>query len=176
MGLTLVISDYRSRQILKRYKVTPVKPGLVLMAEVAMYVVYAVISLLSLFFVAACFFGFKMRGNFGMFLFGYLLVMISMFSIGMMVGGIAKNPKIAGVIASILYFPMLIFSGATLPYEVMPGSMQKIVDILPLTQGIKILKNAVLGLPTDNVTGAVIFMLLIAVICGGIAVKFFRWE
>lgn len=176
MGLPLVISDYRSRQILKRYKVTPVKPGLVLMAEVAMYVVYAVISLLTLFFVAACFFSFKMRGNFGMFLFGYLLVMISMFSIGMMVGGIAKNPKIAGVIASILYFPMLIFSGATLPYEVMPGSMQKIVDILPLTQGIKILKNAVLGLPTDNVTGAVIFMLLIAVICGGIAVKFFRWE
>ncbi|MGN0711529.1 MAG: ABC transporter permease [Anaerovoracaceae bacterium] len=176
MGLPLVISDYRSRQILKRYKVTPVKPGLVLMAEVAMYVVYAVISLLSLFFVAACLFGFKMRGNFGMFLLGYLLVMISMFSIGMMVGGIAKNPKIAGVIASILYFPMLIFSGATLPYEVMPGSMQKIVDILPLTQGIKILKNAVLGLPTENVTAAVIFMLLIAVICGGIAVKFFRWE
>ena len=39
---------------------------------------------------------------------------------------------------------MLIFSGATLPYEVMPGIMQKIVDILPLTQGIKILKASTL--------------------------------
>ena len=57
-----------------------------------------------------------------------------------MVGGIAKNSKIAGVIASALYFPMLIFSGATLPYEVMPGAMQRIVYVLPLTQGIKILK------------------------------------
>lgn len=176
MGLPLVISDYRSKQILKRYQVTPVKPSLVLMVEVAMYVTYAVISLFSLFLVATCFFGFKMRGSFGWFLLGYLLVMISMFSIGMMVGGIAKNSKIAGVIASALYFPMLIFSGATLPYEVMPDSMQKIVNVLPLTQGIKILKNAVLGLPTDNVTGAVIFMLLIAVICSIIAVKFFRWE
>ena len=71
---------------------------------------------------------------------------------------------------------MLVFSGATLPYEVMPVSMQKIVNVLPLTQGIKILKNATLGLPTDNVTGAVIFMLLIGVICSIIAVKFFRWE
>lgn len=101
---------------------------------------------------------------------------ISMFSIGMMMGGIANNSKIAGVIASVLYFPMLIFSGATLPYEVMPGAMQRIVDVLPLTQGIKILKNAALGLPIDNVTGAVIIMLLIAVICSIISVKFFRWE
>lgn len=176
MGLPLVISDYRSKQILKRYQVTPIKPGLVLMVEVSMYVIYAVTSLVSLFLVATCFFGFKMRGSSVLFLTGYLLVMISMFSIGMMVGGIAKNSKIAGVIASALYFPMLIFSGATLPYEVMPGAMQRIVDVLPLTQGIKILKNAVLGLPIDNVTGAVNIMLLIAVICSIISVKFFRWE
>lgn len=149
---------------------------IVLMVEVSMYIIYAVISLLSLFIVATCFFGFKMRGSLGLFLTGYLLVMISIFSIGMMVGGIAKNSKIAGVIASVLYFPMLIFSGATLPYEVMPGAMQRIVDVLPLTQGIKILKNAALGLPIDNVTGAVIIMLLIAVICSIISVKFFRWE
>lgn len=176
MGLPLVISDYRSKQILKRYQVTPIKPSLVLMVEVAMYVIYAVASMITLFLVATCFFHFKMRGNFGVFLLGYLLVMTSIFSIGTMVGGIAKNSKIAGVIASALYFPMLVFSGATLPYEVMPDSMQKIVNVLPLTQGIKILKNATLGLPTDNVIGAVIFMLLIAVICSIIAVKFFRWE
>lgn len=93
-----------------------------------------------------------------------------------MVGGIAKNSKIAGVIASALYFPMLIFSGATLPYEVMPGAMQRIVDVLPLTQGIKILKNVVLGLPVDNVTGAVIIMLLITAVCSIVSVKFFKWE
>lgn len=176
MGLPLVISDYRAKQILKRYQVTPIKPALVLIAEVAMYVVYAVVSLITLFLVATCFFGFRMRGNFGLFLLGYLLVMISIFSIGMMVGGIAKNSKIAGVIASALYFPMLVFSGATLPYEVMPEAMQKIVDILPLTQGIKILKNTALGLPIGDATVPIIIMLVIAVICGFISIKFFKWE
>ena len=176
MGLPLVISDYREKQILKRYQVTPVKSLLVLLVEVSMYVIYAVISLLSLFIVATCFFGFKMRGSFALFIIGYLLVIISIFSIGTMVGGISKNSKIAGVIASVLYFPMIIFSGATLPYEVMPDLMQKIVNVLPLTQGIIILKNATLGLPVENVIGAVVFMIITAVLCSTVAIKFFRWE
>lgn len=176
MGLPLIISDYRSKRILKRYHVTPIKPSLVLFVQVSMYVVYSIVSLISLFVVAACFFGFRMRGNIGVFLVGYLLVMISMFSIGMMVGGIAKDSKIAGVIASVLYFPMLVFSGATLPYEVMPKAMQHVADIMPLTQGIKILKNATLGLPAGDVTGPVIFMLVIAAVCGTVAIKWFRWE
>lgn len=58
----------------------------------------------------------------------------------------------------------------------MPDFMQKIVNILPLTQGIKILKNAVLGLPVENVMGAAIFMLLIVIVCITIAIKFFRWK
>ena len=58
----------------------------------------------------------------------------------------------------------------------MPDFMQKIVNILPLTQGIKILKNAVLGLLVKNVMGAAIFMLLIVIVCITIAIKFFRWK
>lgn len=176
MGLPLVISDYRAKCILKRYQVTPIKPIMILLVEVTMYIIYAVCSLVSLFVTATFCFEFRFLGNIGIFLVGYLLVMISIFSIGMMVGGIAKDSKIAGVIASILYFPMLIFSGATLPYEVMPETMQKVADILPLTQGIKILKNATLGLPIENVVGAVIFMISIAVVCSVISIKYFRWE
>ena len=54
--------------------------------------------------------------------------------------------------------------------------MQKVVDVLPLTQGIKILKNATLGLPVGNVMGAVVFMSLLAFVCIVIAIKGFRWE
>ena len=122
------------------------------------------------------FFGFKMQGSILQFMLGWLLVMVSMFSIGMMVGGLAKNSKIAGVIASILYFPMLIFSGATLPYEVMPTTMQSVVDILPLTQGIKILKYATLDLPMDSVQLPIVVMAVITIICSFVAIKFFKWE
>ncbi len=176
MGLPLVISDYRAKHILKRYQVTPVSPSLVLAVEVSMYIFYALVSLISLFAAAFCFFGFRMKGNFAVFFVGYLLVMITMFSIGMMAGGVSKDSKTAGIIASLLYFPMLIFSGATLPYEVMPLNLQKIADIMPLTQGIKILKNASLGLASGNVIVPVIVMILIMLVCSIITINFFKWE
>lgn len=176
MGLPLVVSDYRGKRILKRFKVTPVNPITILLVEVTVYFIYALVSLLTLFAVTTIFFGFRMHGSLLQFILGWLLVMISMFSIGIMVGGIAKNSKIAGVIASILYFPMLIFSGATFPYEVMPASMQSVVDILPLTQGIKILKSAILNLPMDSSLVPIIIMAAIAAICSYIAIRFFKWE
>ena len=165
MGWPLVVSFYRSKQILKRFKVTPMSPVTILLVEVTIYFLYALISLLTLLATAILFFGFEMQGSIVLFILGWILVMVSMFSIGLMVGGIAKNSKVAGIIASILYFPMLIFSGATLPYEVMPESMKRVVDILPLTQGIKILKSATLELPINNILLPIITMMAIAVIC-----------
>lgn len=176
MGLPLVVSDYRSKHILKRFKVTPVDPIVILLVEVTIYVLYSLVSMISLFLVAKLFFKFNMQGNILNFILGWLLVMISMFSIGIMVGGISKDSKIAGVIASVLYFPMLIFSGATIPYEVMPNIMKNIVDVFPLTQGIKILKSAILGQSVENIIIPIVIMLIITAICSAVAIKCFKWE
>lgn len=176
MGLPLVVSDYRSRSILKRYRVTPVSPALILLVQVTIYALYAVASLVLLYLTATFLFGYRFLGSPAVFLGGYLLVMVSMFSIGLMVGGVAPNTKIAGMLASLLYFPMLIFSGATLPYEVMPAALQKVAELLPLTQGIKLLKAASLGLAVTDVLPAVCVVVVIAVVCTGISLKFFRWE
>jgi len=176
MGLPLVVSDYRSKHILKRYKVTPVSPSLILLVQVIIYTLYSIVSLLLLYLVASLLFGYQFKGSIISFLGGYLLVIVSMFSIGMMVGGIAPNTKIAGIIASILYFPMLIFSGATLPYEVMPPILQKAADWLPLTQGIKLLKTASLGTATQNAIAPTIVMLIIVAVCTAVSIKYFKWE
>lgn len=176
MGLPLVVSEYRHRKILKRFRVTPVNPAMLLSVQTAIYALYAAVSLLLLYITAAVFFGYRMDGSLFAFLSSYLLVMLSLFSLGMLVGGIAPNPKIAGLLASVLYFPMLIFSGATLPYEAMPAALQRIADILPLTQGIKLLKAASLGLPMDDVLLPLVWMAVLSLICIAVTVKVFRWE
>lgn len=176
MGLPLVVSDYRNRKILKRYKVTPISPVMILLVQVTIYTLYSLISLVLIYIVATICFDFKMIGSFWKFFLSFILVMLSMFSIGMIVGGIAPNTKIASTVASILYFPILIFSGATLPYEIMPTALQKIADILPLTQGIKLLKCTSLGLSLENVQFPIILMVIISVVCIGIAIQFFKWE
>jgi ABC-2 type transport system permease protein len=176
MGLPLVVSDYRNRKILKRFKVTPTSSALILAVQVAIYALYSIISLILVYATGVIFFGYQLYGSWLQFLGAYLLVMLSMFSIGLLVGGIAPNIKIASAAASLLYFPMLIFSGATLPYEVMPVALQKVADILPLTQGIKLLKAVSLGLPIDSVFIPVVVMIVIAVICTAVSLRFFKWE
>lgn len=176
MGLPLVVSDYRSKKILKRYKVTPIRPIMILSVQILIYALYAVTSLVSLLILASLAFDYQMRGSIIVFLGSYLLVMISMFSIGMLVGGLAKNVKTAGLMASILYFPMLVFSGATLPYELMPRPMQIASDFMPLTQGIKLLKASSLGHSVSNVLSPIIILMLLAILCSGISIKYFKWE
>lgn len=176
MGLPLVVSEYRNRKILKRFKVTPVSPMLILGVQVTIYSLYSLIALTLITIIATIFLDFALTGSALLFIATFLLVMISMFSIGMMVGGIAPNVKIASIIASILYFPMLIFSGATLPYEVMPKMLQSIADFLPLTQGIKLLKATSLGLPVDNIIFPLILMAVITLVCSVISIKYFKWE
>ncbi|QUH19775.1 ABC transporter permease [Alkaliphilus sp. B6464] len=176
MGLPLVVSDYRNKKILKRFKVTPISPAMILAVQVSIYALYSIVSLILVYATATIFFEYQLDGSWLQFLGAYFLVMLSMFSIGIMVGGVAPNVKTAGVITSILYFPMLIFSGATLPYEIMPTALQKVADFLPLTQGIKLLKAASLGLPIDSVMASVIVMIALAVVCISASIRFFRWE
>lgn len=176
MGLPLAVSEYRERKILKRFRVTPVSPLKLLAVEFAIYVVYCLVSMLTLIPAATLIWKMEVSGSWLAFLGSWLLTMISTLSIGMMVGGIAKNSKHASVIASALYFPMLVFSGATLPFEVMPDIMQKIVSIFPLTQGIQLMKATFLGQPVENVWLPIVVMAAVTVICTGISVKFFKWE
>lgn len=176
MGLPLAVSDCRERKVLKRFRVTPVSPAFILGVELAMYMIYCTVSLVSLAAVAVLFWHVRLQGSLWAFWGSWLLTMVSTLSIGMMVGGIAKNSKQAGVIASVLYFPMLIFSGTTLPVEVMPQAMQKLVSLFPLTQGITLMKNTFLGIAQGNILLPVCVMLAVTAICTAIAIHFFRWE
>lgn len=71
---------------------------------------------------------------------------------------------------------MLIFSGTTLPIEVMPAAMQRLVRIFPLTQGLTLMKNTFLGIGTGSILLPIGVMVGIGALCIALAVRFFRWE
>ena len=175
MGLPLAVSGLREMKILKRLRVTPVSPVFILGVELSMYIVYCAVSLATL-SVAALLWGVRLHGSLLAFLGSWVLTMLSTLSVGMLVGGVAKDTKQTSVIASILYFPMLIFSGTTLPVEVMPPMMQRIVSFFPLTQGITLMKHTFLGIGTGSVLSPICVMLAVTAICTILAVRFFRWE
>lgn len=176
MGLPIVVSYYRQRGVLKRFFVTPVRASTILVAQVAMYALYAIVSSLLVLGVAGVFFGYGFTGSALGFIAAYLLVMAAMFSVGMMLGGVARDEKVASIGASVLYFPMLLLSGTTLPYEILPEPVQQVANVLPLTQGVKLLKAAALDVPLDAVVAPVVVLVVWTIVCSVVAVRFFKWE
>lgn len=176
MGLPIMIASSRKRMVFKRFFATPVGVSTILGVQVAVYAIYSIVSAVLVFGVAMLFFGYQFNGSLPGFLGAYLLTMAAMFGVGLLVGGVAPNERTANLLASLLYFPMLLLSGATLPYELMPRFVQIVADLLPLTQGIKLLKAASLGIPVDQVVFPIAIMLAWTLISTFFAWKYFRWE
>ena len=175
MSIPISIVEYRSQGVLRRMYCSPCSPARLLACDTICSGVMAVISTLILTVAAVVVFGYRMQGNVFVYIAVWLLTMISMFSIGLMVASLCRTTKSMNVATSLLYFPMLLFSGATIPAEVFPKGFQAVAKLMPLGVGIDLLKSVSVGC-YDKIVMPVVILSVIAVICGAVAVKTFRWE
>ena len=175
MSIPITAVELRSQGILRRVYCSPCSPARLLACDTRCSGVIAAVSTLILSVAAVIFFGYRMAGNMLIYIVLWLLTMISMFSIGLMVASLCRTTKSMNVATSLLYFPMLLFSGATIPAEVFPAGLQAVAGWMPLGVGIRLLKTASMGC-YDNIILPVAVLSGIAVVCGTIAVRSFRWE
>ena len=105
----------------------------------------------------------------------WFLTLIYMFSIGLMIASLCHTVKQMNAVTSLVYFPMLFLSGATIPYELFPKGLQKVANIMPLTQGIKLMKAVSMGKHLPSSGYIILLLLAITVICSIISLKTFRW-
>ena len=176
MGLPLTIADYRDKKILKHFFATPIRPFMILSVQV-------VIGMLTSFFSAALVtvlavfgFGYRMEVDPFLFIGAFLLVMLSMYSIGMILASLCKTVKIANVVTTFVYFPMLFLSGATIPFELFPDTVQKVCNVLPLTHGIKLLKAVSLNMWSQEIWISVALLIVFAVVGCILSVVSFKWD
>lgn len=170
----LTIADYRHRGILKRFQVTPVSPLQILLAQALIQLSAAIVSFIGVTLVYVLLFNYQLQGSWGMFILTYALVVMAMYSIGIFIGSVVPNQKSANAWSSVAYFSMLLLSGATIPYEVMPRLFQWLMDIFPLSHGIHVLKAS----STGNDVALVHVIVLVACIVLGLggAMKYFKWK
>lgn len=176
MGIPLGIADYRDKKILKHYFVTPVSPIRILLVQILINMFTAIISSFGVFTAMKIFFGYKFTGNIVGFIGAYFLVIISMYGWGMFIASICKNIKEVNLVCTIVYFPMLFLSGATIPSSILPDILRKFADLLPLTQGINLLNGFVKGSSEISLLIPILVMIIPTVITSILAVKLFRWE
>ena len=176
MGIPLTISEYRDKKILKHFFTTPCSPIRILGAVMLCATVSAILSALSVTFVSAVFLKYRMKGNIAAFAGSWFLTLLSMYSIGLLMASLCRTVKAVNATATLVYFPMLFLSGATIPYEIFPKGLQKFSDVLPLTQGIKLMKAVSMGNGIHDMWKIVMLLFIIAICCIGVSVRTFRWE
>jgi ABC-2 type transport system permease protein len=176
MGIPLTICDYRDKKILKHYCVTPASPLLILTVQFFVGMLTAIASAVTIIITSTAFLGYQMRGSWLLLIGAYFLVMVSMYSLGMLIASLCPTLKIANLVCTFVYFPMLFLSGAVIPFELFPKTFQNAASVLPLTQGIKLLKSITLNEPVGNPLLIFLLMITITLVCGSLAIKLFRWE
>lgn len=176
MGLPLTIADYRDKKILKHFFATPIRPFMILSVQMVIGMLTAILSAALVTILAVFGFGYRMEGNPLLFIGAFLLVMFSMYSIGMIIASLCKTVKIANVVTTFVYFPMLFLSGATIPFELFPDTVQRVCNILPLTHGIKLLKAVSLDMWSSDIWISVALLVVFAVVGCIISVVSFKWD
>jgi ABC-type multidrug transport system permease subunit len=167
----------REAGILRRFKVAPITPGPILVASmVAGWVVFvpAVVVFLAILTLR---YNMPLPPNlFSLFVFLSIAV-IAFRSMGMIVASVVNSMQESQIIVQLLYLPMLLLSGATIPLTVMPDWLQAVAQFFPSNylnlgmQGILLRRESLV----QN-WQAVAALIATALVCFFVSLKLFRWE
>jgi ABC-2 type transport system permease protein len=112
MAVTITMATYRENGILRRLRTTPVSPLVVMAAQVVVVFAMTALGVLLLIAAAKLVYHVRFEGNAFSMLGGFILGSLSFFGIGFILAGVMPTARTAQVVAMVLVYPMLIFSGA----------------------------------------------------------------
>jgi len=149
----------KEKGTIEQLLVTPVTPFQIMFPKVfSMAVVILAGTTLSLFGVLKPCFGVPFNGSLYLYYVVTLLYVFATAGLGLFISTIARNLGQAGMLAIMIYGPMIFLSGAWTPPEAMPSFMRMLMLISPLHYYIDasfgvLLKGAGLSLLRDSILG-----------------------
>lgn len=171
-----VLSSYRERGILRRFQATPLRPVLVLAAQLLVAYGMTLLSALLLILLARLFFGLRVSGTLPAIFVAFTLSALGLFAFGFLIGSLFETARVTYAVNTTVLFSMIPLSGALFKLEVMPPFMQVIAQLIPLTYAVELLRDVWLGrgLLSSWTNVAVLTGLLLG--CTLMAGKAFRWK
>lgn len=176
-GLGFAIVSARTRKLLKRMAVTPMRRSHYLLSFMLSRLVFIALQVLAIFAVARLAFSVEMRGSFIIFLLLLVLGCLTFSSIGLF---LAARPRTTEGVSGLMNFtmlPMWLLSGSFFPTTRFPAFLQPIIHIMPLTA----LNDALRAVMNNSATLAntwtnVLTLIVWAFITFICAMRIFRWQ
>jgi ABC-2 type transport system permease protein len=174
MTLPQRFATYRDKGVLRRMRITPVRPAMMLSAQLLLCLMMSLVTLVVVLAVARLVFAVELPQQVFAYLIAFVLTALTMLAIGLLVASLAPTGPAAGVIGTVLLFPLLFLAGLWIPRASMNDVLLTISDFSPLGAGVQALQDATAGNWPQLLH--VVVLLGWTFICGGLAARYFRWE
>jgi ABC-2 type transport system permease protein len=127
------------------------------------------------FVLAILLFGVAVHGGIPLVMFLLILGIFSFVGLGVLISAISTEQETAMTIMMTLQFPMIFLSGAFFPIQQMPGWLQAVSQVIPLTYAIQALRKVIiLGAGLPLVTTEVIILASFGAVMLIVAVPLFN--
>ena len=176
MSITITLTTYREKGILRRLRTTPVTPLVILTAQVIVIFAMTCLGMLLLIAAGKLVYHVRFEGNAFSVLAGFILGSLSFFGIGFLLAGSMSTVRSAWTVAMVLLYPMLFLSGAFFSVNLLPTIVQKVSVFLPLTYVVNLLQGLWIGEPWSSHLLDVCVLVAILLLGILITAKTFRWE
>jgi ABC-2 type transport system permease protein len=174
LNLPIELAIYRERGILRRYRATPLKPGWVLGSQTVVILGSALVGTLIQIGLGVGVYHMHLPEAPFAVLLGFILISVSTFATGFLFASLVRTASTARSLGMAIYYPMMFLCGGTLPRELMPDTLKRIADFLPLTHAVSLFKDLWFGRGWNLVDVAILAG--VGVVSAYIAVRLFRWE
>ncbi len=174
MSGPISLAVYRDQGVLRRFRAAPVSPAVVIGAQVIIYFLMTVLGVALL--VTAAYFAYDVRlpeDPLGVAA-GFCLALASFLAAGFALASALPTARTTQIVATAVFYPMLFLGGAGVPRQVMPETIRRISEFLPLTHVNILISDLWFGKGWQPVSAAVLAgMLVVGLI---LSARIFRWE
>ena len=176
LGVPITISGYRESGVLRRFQATPMRPLTYILADIVANLVTTLLGMMGLVIVGWLLYRVQFEGQVMAVILAVVFCGLAMFSIGYLIAGLAPGARTAQVVGMVIFYPMMFLSGASIPLEIMPETIQRIADFLPLTYVVRLLRGLWFGDAWGEHLLETAVLAGVLLVCTALAARFFRWE
>ena len=176
LSVPITTAGYREQGILRRFRATPMRPIIYVLADVTTNLTITFVGMIILVGVGWVLYRVHFEGSVLSVGVGILLSALAMSTFGYLIASVSVGARMAQVIGMVLFYPMMFLSGAGMPIEVLPATLRRVSDFLPLTYATRLIRGLWFGEAWADHLREVVVLVGILVILGALAARLFRWE
>lgn len=175
MGLAGSVAREKEVGTLDGLLIAPIARGSIVMGKTFAQTVRGLTQGAMVLVLAMVFFGVRVYGSWPLLIIMLILGIFSFVGMGILISAMASEQETAMTIMMTLNFPMFFLSGAFFPVQQMPGFMQAISRVVPLTYVVEGLRQVmVLGAGIGQVWRSVAVLLAFGAVTLAIAIPAFN--